>query len=102
MWVTLLVTSTAAYFGGLKPGQQCTGQNLVVLTNIGLGITKSQNVVFRGPETCAPSKRIIFHKEIRFSRSREREYAKTINLSPLGSQKLKLLPILLFVHPKLS
>ena len=48
MWVTLLVTSTAAYFGGLKPGQQCTGQNLVVLTNIGLGITKSQNVVRPG------------------------------------------------------
>ena len=44
MLVTLLVTDTGVYFGGLKPVGLCNGQNPAVLIGIGLGLTKSQNV----------------------------------------------------------
>ena len=51
-------------------------------------------------ETFAPSKLICFHHGIRFSRSRGPKGAKMTNISPLASQKLKLMPISLFLHFK--
>ena len=52
---------------------------------------------FPHSETFTPSKLIIFHQGIRFSRSRGPEEAKMTNLSPLASRKLKLMPILFFL-----
>ena len=52
----------------------------------------------RHSETFTPSKLIIFHQGIRFSRSRGPGGAKMTNLSRLASQKLKLVPISFFLH----
>ena len=54
----------------------------------------------RRPKTLSISKWIIFYGESRFSGSRELEEAKMTNLSPLASQRLKLMPILLFLDFK--
>ena len=59
---------------------------------------KVKTSYFRHSETFAPSKLIIFHQGLRFSRSRGPETAKKTNLTPLASQRLKLLPILFFLH----
>ena len=53
---------------------------------------------FRHSETFTPSKLIIFHQGIRFSRTRGPEDPKITNLSPLTSQKLKLVPISFLLH----
>ena len=63
-------------------------------------LQKVNKSYFRHSETFTPSKRLIFHQVIRFSRSRAPETAKMTNLLPLASQKLKLGPISFFFHLK--
>ena len=55
---------------------------------------------FRHSETFASSKLISFQRKIRFSRSQGSEGAKMTHLSPLPSQKLKLMPISFFLYFK--
>ena len=63
-----------------------------------INLQKVKKSYFRHSETFAPSKLNIFYQGIRFSSSRGPEGAKMTNLSPLASQKLKLVPILFFLH----
>ena len=74
---------TLPWTGRRPAGRRPAGRRPAGRRPAGQKVNKSY---FRRSETFAPSKLIIFHQGIRFSRSRRPEEAKRTNLSPLAFQ----------------